>query len=189
MTVSAAMRRMQTPYLGIATARAGNVIGGGDWAYDRIVPDSIRALSAKKTLEVRNPSATRPWQHVLEPLSGYLLLAERITKSRHEDKKYHGAFNFGPNIEANRSVYELVEEVLKHWDGSWQNIADKSEPHEARRLHLQIDKVYHQLGWRPRWGFSKTVERTVNWYKAVEDGSLPLTKCLDDIHSYQATKI
>ena len=173
----------QTPHLSIATARAGNVIGGGDWAEDRIVPDAMRSLSSGQPIPVRRPEATRPWQHVLEPLGGYLLLAEKLTTY---GNTYSSSFNFGPMLEANRSVCELVESALSFWPGSWQDCSDSSAPHEAGRLHLQIDKAYHQLGWRPRWNFDSTVKRTVSWYRAVHEGATPLECCLEDLNAYQA---
>ena len=172
----------QTPHLAIGTARAGNVIGGGDWAEDRIVPDAMRSLGAGKAISVRRPEATRPWQHVLEPLSGYLLLAEKLAAG---SDAFSSSFNFGPALEANRSVRELVEAVLSHWPGSWQDLSDLSEPHEAGRLHLQIDKAHHQLGWQPRWLFNKTIERTVAWYRAVHEGASALECCLADLQAYQ----
>jgi CDP-glucose 4,6-dehydratase len=174
----------QTPHLRLASARAGNVIGGGDWAADRIVPDAMRALAAGQPIAVRNPSATRPWQHVLEPLGGYLLLAERLSA----DASLAEAFNFGPELEANRSVRELVEEALLHWPGSWDDQSDPSDPHEASLLHLVIDKAHHQLGWAPRWRFATTLERTVNWYRRVERGeSTALESCLADLEAFQQT--
>ena len=176
----------QTPHLTIATARAGNVIGGGDWANDRIVPDAIRALAAGEPIPVRSPQATRPWQHVLEPLSGYLLLAERLAAAGDgAGHPYADAFNFGPVLEANRSVRELVETALKHWPGNWHDLSDPAAPHEAGRLHLQIDKAHHQLSWRPRWDFATTVCRTVAWYRAVHEGSSALDCCLADLEAYQ----
>ncbi len=173
----------QTPHLAIATARAGNVIGGGDWAKNRIVPDVIRALKANESIPVRSPQATRPWQHVLEPLSGYLMLAERLLAPT--GSSYTSAFNFGPSLEANRPVRELVEAALQHWPGTWQDLLDPAAPHEAGRLHLQIDKAHHQLSWRPRWDFSNTVARTVQWYKAVHEGASALDCCLADLEAYQ----
>jgi CDP-glucose 4,6-dehydratase len=172
----------QTPHLAIATARAGNVIGGGDWAEDRIIPDLMRSLAAGETIPVRRPEATRPWQHVLEPLGGYLLLAEKLATG---GEVYSGAFNFGPSLEANRSVRELVEAALSHWPGSWSNLSDPTAPHEAGRLHLQIDKAHHLLGWRPRWHFATTVERTVGWYRAVAEGASPRECCLADLSRYR----
>ena len=174
----------QTPHLAIATARAGNVIGGGDWAEERIVPDAIRALAADQPISVRNPQATRPWQHVLEPLGGYLLLAERLVAA---DGSLNSAFNFGPHLEANRSVRELLDLALQHWPGHWQDLSEPEAPHEAGRLHLQIDKAHHQLSWRPRWDFATTVTRTVAWYRAVYGGACALECCLADLKAYQQT--
>ncbi|MCP9808662.1 CDP-glucose 4,6-dehydratase [Cyanobium sp. HWJ4-Hawea] len=175
----------QTPHLAIATARAGNVIGGGDWSADRIVPDAMRALAAGEPIALRNPQATRPWQHVLEPLGGYLFLAEKLATAHGPANSFASAFNFGPALEANRSVQALIEEALQHWHGSWRDLSDPSAPHESGRLHLQIDKAHHQLGWRPRWPFAATVARTVNWYRAVQEGASPLECCLDDLTCYQ----
>ena len=172
----------QTPYLSIATARAGNVIGGGDWADDRIIPDAMRSLAAGKSIPVRRPGSTRPWQHVLEPVGGYLLLAEKLAMI---GDTFATAFNFGPSLEANRSVRDLVETAVVHWPGSWRDISSHDSPHEAGRLHLQIDKAHHQLGWRPRWSFSTTIARTVAWYRAVNDGASPLACCLADLENYQ----
>ena len=180
----------QTPNLSIATARAGNVIGGGDWAPDRIVPDVMRALAEGMPISLRNPTATRPWQHVLEPLSGYLLLAESLfaeAESHISDDRYASAFNLGPSLEANRSVRELVEAVLQHWSGSWLDCSDPYNPHEAGRLHLQIDKAHHQLCWQPRWDFATTVNRTVRWYRSVHEGVNPLEICLSDLELYLAS--
>ena len=173
----------QTRHLAIATARAGNVIGGGDWAKDRLLPDAMRAVAAGEPVVVRSPEATRPWQHVLEPLSGYLLLAQRLTA---HPSGLSNAFNFGPSLEANRSVSELLEEVFQYWPGEWIDRSDPEAPHEAGRLHLQIDSAYHQLGWRPCWPFQKTVERSVNWYRRVSLGHNPLDCCLEDLKAYQA---
>jgi CDP-glucose 4,6-dehydratase len=178
----------QTPHLAIATARAGNVIGGGDWAVDRIVPDAMRALAAGQPIAVRNPDATRPWQHVLEPLGGYLLLAERLLEAHGASNAnpYTDAFNFGPSLESNRSVRELIEQALLHWPGQWTDLSDSTAPHEAGRLHLQVDKAHHQLHWRPRWAFETTVERTVGWYLRVHrDGYCPEAGCLTDLEAYQ----
>jgi CDP-glucose 4,6-dehydratase len=146
----------------IASARAGNVIGGGDWAQDRIVPDSIRALASKAPIQVRNPSATRPWQHVLEPLSGYLCHAARLSC----DGSTERALNFGPLPESNRSVKDLVVETLKHWPGTWIDGSDPCSVHEARLLSLCIDKADKTLGWRPVWNFETTIAHTVAWYRS-----------------------
>jgi CDP-glucose 4,6-dehydratase len=172
----------QTPHLRIASARAGNVIGGGDWAADRILPDAMRALGRHEPIGVRNPAATRPWQHVLEPLSGYLRLAERLSG----DAQLADAFNFGPQLEANRSVRELVEEALQHWPGQWLDQSDPSAPHEAHLLNLVIDRAHHELGWAPRWDFATTVKRTVQWYRRVhENHASALACCLEDLQAYQ----
>ncbi len=171
----------QTPHLRIATARAGNVIGGGDWAADRILPDAIRSLIKGRPIPVRNPSATRPWQHVLDPLSGYISLAESLST---DQSALCEAFNFGPNLSSNRSVEELVNTILEHWPGEWVDQSDSTEPHEASLLHLQIDKAYHRLGWQPSWDYSTTVERTIGWYRAVHEGSSPFECCLADLDAY-----
>lgn len=166
----------------IATARAGNVIGGGDMAEDRIVPDSIRALMENKKIYVRNPKSTRPWQHVLEPLNGYLELAKSLYL---HPKEMSTAFNFGPNISNNTSVEKLVMEILYHWPGSYEISNHHEKYHESNLLHLQIDKVYKYLNWSPKWGFELTVEKTIKWYKNVFNGLSPLEMCNLDIDSYE----
>jgi CDP-glucose 4,6-dehydratase len=172
----------QTPHLRIATARAGNVIGGGDWADDRIVPDAMRALAAGEAIAVRNPAATRPWQHVLEPLGGYLRLAKALAIELDPPCE---AFNFGPQLESNQPVSDLVSAILSHWPGSWVDQGDPASPHEAGLLHLQIDKAHHCLGWQPRWHYAETVARTVGWYRAVHEGRHPIEACLADLQAYQ----
>lgn len=152
----------------IASARAGNVIGGGDWATDRIVPDCIRALSRGESIPIRNRHATRPWQHVLEPLSGYLSLGASLLDSvakGSEVTALASAFNFGPNLQSNRSVGELVAQVLAGWPGRAHDQSSTSAPHEAGRLNLATDKAFHLLGWSPVWGFAEAVEKTVDWYR------------------------
>lgn len=173
----------QTHFLRIATARAGNVIGGGDWASDRIVPDAMRALAEKQPIRVRNPNATRPWQHVLEPLSGYLMLAEQLLSALSPPCE---SFNFGPPLSSNRPVLELVEAMLRQWPGAWELDQQTQAPHEAGLLHLQIDKAHHQLGWKPRWDFETTVERTVGWYREVAEGADPVSRTLEDLAAYEA---
>ncbi|MEY5026181.1 MAG: hypothetical protein RLZZ244_1709 [Verrucomicrobiota bacterium] len=166
----------------VASARAGNVIGGGDWAEDRIVPDSMRALQKGEPIAVRNPHATRPWQHVLEPLSGYLWLAARLSM----DPTAPAALNFGPDPECNRSVRDLVSEVLRHWPGSWTDGSDPRAPHEARLLSLCIDKARELLEWRPVWGFEETLAQTVRWYRAVSAGESSLELTRTQIEAYTA---
>jgi len=147
----------------IASARAGNVIGGGDWAEDRIFPDCIRALAGGKPISVRNPRATRPWQHVLEPLAGYLSLGMCLSKSG----KLSGAYNFGPAGSGNRTVEDLVREILRNWTGRWKKVRDVGAPHEAALLQLDHSLAKKELGWRPQWNFRQTVRQTVFWYQGV----------------------
>jgi CDP-glucose 4,6-dehydratase len=149
------------------------VIGGGDWATDRIVPDCIRALQAGEPIAVRNPSATRPWQHVLEPLSGYLCLAARVAAAENPERARSlcSPFNFGPNVSSNRSVRVVVEELMKHGAGSWEDRSAAAAPHEAGKLHLSTDKAYHLLGWQPVWEFAETVEKTATWYNENRSAS------------------
>jgi CDP-glucose 4,6-dehydratase len=148
----------------VSTVRAGNVIGGGDYAADRIVPDCVRALSANKPIPVRNPSAVRPWQHVLECLSGYLWLGARLSQAL-KTSALTGPFNFGPQTSSRQPVSRLVAEILKLWPGKWEDKSDPNTPHEARLLSLSIEKASALLGWYPCWDFVETIQRTVSWYK------------------------
>jgi CDP-glucose 4,6-dehydratase len=152
----------------LATARAGNVVGGGDWALDRIVPDAIRALVADQPIPVRNPRAVRPWQHVLEPLSGYLALASKLATGEPDTRaRFCEAWNFGPLPQANRQVADLVKLVLEGWGrGSWIDRSDPGAPHESTLLALAIDKAASGLGWHPAWPFRRAVVETVRWYQA-----------------------
>lgn len=156
----------------LASARAGNVIGGGDWAVDRIVPDCIRALQRDEVIPVRNKIATRPWQHVLEPLSGYLWLGACLSDSKLSNHAtlLSSAFNFGPALSSNRTVADLVQEVVKYWPGQWEDQSDPKAVHEAKLLNLAADKAHHLLGWRPVWNFEETVRETVIWYRAASQG-------------------
>lgn len=166
----------------VASARAGNVIGGGDWALDRIVPDCIRALGRGEPVLVRNKTATRPWQHVLEPLGGYLLLGALLGDSPSE--ALCTAFNFGPELEANRTVADLVENLLRHWPGgSWKDASDPNAPHEAARLNLAIDKARHVLGWNPVFSFETAVERTATWYREAGEND-PRELVARDVAAY-----
>ena len=154
----------------LASARAGNVIGGGDWAKDRIVPDAVRALAAGKPVPVRNPSSVRPWQHVLEPLGGYLLLGARLLGG--EAPSYCEAWNFGPAPESTRPVSDVVRTLVECWGlGSWVATPEMGAPNEARLLRLSIEKTFAHLGWSPRWGLREAVARTVEWYRARENGA------------------
>jgi CDP-glucose 4,6-dehydratase len=172
----------------LASARAGNVIGGGDWAADRIVPDAIRALEAGKPIPVRNPAFTRPWQHVLEPLGGYLLLAAKLEAARAAGKpqEFASAFNFGPEPSANRTVKELVEEILQSWPGKWEQAAQEKHLPEAPLLSLDIAKAAKVLGWKPRWDFSRTVQETVAWYRAIHEKKDAIAETQAQIAAYSA---
>ncbi|MDP6543314.1 MAG: CDP-glucose 4,6-dehydratase [Phycisphaerae bacterium] len=154
----------------VATARAGNVIGGGDWAADRIVPDCVRAFSTGEALEIRSPSATRPWQHVLEPLSGYLSLAGALLSE--SDRAVNESFNFGPSHEAEKSVSQLIGEFTQTWRGGHVEMApDNADGKaEAMLLRLNCDKAESVLGWHKVLSFAQTVEMTASWYKAHYDG-------------------
>src|SRR6266404_5565455 len=152
------------PKLGpVATVRAGNVIGGGDYAQDRIVPDCVRALMAGKPVLVRNPSAVRPWQHVLECLSGYLWLGARLSKEP-KTSRLASAFNFGPEPSARQPVRRLVEGILKVWPGEWVDGSDQKSPHEAMLPSLSIEKAGALLGWSPSWDFREAIQKTIAWY-------------------------
>lgn len=149
--------------LPVATARAGNVIGGGDWARDRIVPDCIRALREERPVPVRNPGAVRPWQFVLEPLCGYLTLAEQLVL---DPEKFAGAWNFGPDFDSAVSVREVVEALVGLWgSGKWKDLSEGSAVHEAGVLRLDCTKAKALLGWRPRLSLKEALQNTVDWYR------------------------
>ena len=159
---------MHNTVVRMASARAGNVIGGGDWAQDRIVPDIIRSLTAGSPICVRNPNAVRPFQHVLEPLSGYLRLAEALL-TRPADTA--NSYNFGPELSDLRNVASLVEEALNHWEGSWSSQPDPKAFHEANLLSLGIEAARHDLDYCPRWDSRTAIARSIEWYRAVHDGT------------------
>ncbi len=167
----------------LASARAGNVIGGGDWALDRIVPDCMRALDKGETIPVRNKESTRPWQHVLEPLGGYLTLGAALA-SRKRFADYAGGFNFGPDPRANRTVEDLVREIIKARPGKWSDRSDPRAVHEAGLLNLDIRKARRILGWSPKWDFGKTVRAAVDWYVAVAGGESPIDVTQHQIREY-----
>ena len=173
----------------LASVRAGNVIGGGDWADDRIVPDAVRALAAGTDLVVRNPASTRPWQHVLEPLSGYLALAGRLLSDEHPDS-WAEAWNFGPMVSDEASVADLATALVKAWGrGRWTTPPNAVANVEAKTLRIAIDKAVSALGWRPRWHLEETVSRTVEWYRNFyEDPKASMRDhSLDDITAYEAS--
>ena len=153
----------EMPNLGVATVRAGNVIGGGDWAIDRIIPDCIRAVENNEPLFLRSPHSTRPWQHVLEPLSGYLLLAEKLYN---EPKKFGGAWNFGPKTDEIRTVHEVSKTIYTHLGRGRVEVAiSQTKVHEANLLQLNCDKAHQILGWSPKWDVDETLHHTAEWYK------------------------
>ncbi len=153
----------------VAVGRAGNVIGGGDWAEDRIVPDCARAWSRGEKVEIRHPRATRPWQHVLEPLSGYLMLALSLAN----DSSINGEpFNFGPPAHQNYAVAELLDKIKEHWPGAaWKDVSGSPSFHEAGLLKLCCDKALHKIGWRPVMDFAETVRFTSSWYRSFYESS------------------
>jgi CDP-glucose 4,6-dehydratase len=170
--------------IGVASARAGNVIGGGDWAADRLVPDVLKAFSERRAALIRNPDAIRPWQHVMEPLSGYLSLAEHLYEKPIE---FEGAWNFGPNEADTKSVRKVVEKLADSWGGgaSW-NIEIHPQPHEAHHLKLDISKASSQLNWQPRWTLDYALDQTAHWYRhcLYEKQARELT--LEQIIKYQS---
>lgn len=170
----------------LATARAGNVIGGGDWSEDRLIPDALRAFEANKSLAIRNPLATRPWQHVLEPLSGYLVLAQALFQ---EGIKFSGAWNFGPRDEDARPVKDVVNLLIERLPAGAKWGQDQSEqPHEAHSLKLDCSKSDQLLGWRPRWTLEMAVQHTADWQKAFLAKEDMQKISLKQINAYQATK-
>jgi CDP-glucose 4,6-dehydratase len=168
--------------LGAATARAGNVIGGGDWAEDRIVPDCIRASALNGAIQLRRPSATRPWQHVLEPLSGYLLLAARL---REAPQQFAGAWNFGPPSSEVRTVHNVASAVMAHLGhGTVEIVGTPPALHEANLLQLNCDKAHQLLPWYPRWPVDKALNATAEWYRATRDGTDAVTMSRTQIADY-----
>lgn len=173
----------------LASARAGNVVGGGDWSDARIVPDCVRALAKGNAIEVRNPASVRPWQHVLEPLGAYLVLGARLAgHGTQHPRDFCEGWNFGPTLEATRNVRDVVEALIRAWgSGSWEDRHDPRAPHEAGLLRLSIEKAAARLGWAPRWDFDQTFANTATWYRAFYAGATPeaLTAlCRKQIHAY-----
>ena len=169
----------------IASARAGNVIGGGDWAKDRILPDCIRALEAGKPIPIRNPKAVRPWQHVLEPLGGYLLLAEKMWE---HPSDYCEGWNFGPDASSIRTVREVAGKVVEHYgSGSIELAADSAAPHEAQLLTLSIDKARERLGWKPRMDLERSIGMTVDWYRRYRSTDV-YSMCAEQIDEYTSIR-
>ncbi len=148
--------------MAMATARAGNVIGGGDWALDRLIPDCIRSINKSIPIEIRNPVAVRPWQHVLEPLSGYLLLGQKLLE---EGKKYAEGFNFGPNEDSVLKVAEVSQKVCEFYGKGEVVVHKRDDLHEANLLMLNIEKAHDVLGWTPTYNANEAIEKTVEWYR------------------------
>ncbi|MBI3541990.1 MAG: CDP-glucose 4,6-dehydratase [Deltaproteobacteria bacterium] len=155
--------------LNVASARAGNVIGGGDYAVDRIAPDCARALATGQVVRVRNPASVRPWQHVLEPLSGYLALAERLLGPK--SAEYREGWNFGPGSADTVTVGDFAKNFVAEWgSGKIETAVDPNAPHEAKLLHLDVEKARTRLGWQPTWNAERAIRETVEWYKKYEAG-------------------
>jgi len=166
----------------VASGRAGNVIGGGDWAADRLIPDIMRAISQGETVNIRNPHAIRPWQHVLEPLSGYLMLAEKLYT---DGPRFADAWNFGPNDSDAQPVQAIVERLTSQWgDGAEWRLDGGDHPHEATFLKLDCSKAHARLGWRPRWDLNHTLDTIVAWYKSAARDEDLKTVTLAQIDQY-----
>lgn len=185
--VTSAYRRsfFQSRNVAVATARAGNVIGGGDWAEDRLIPDILRAFERGESVVIRNPHSTRPWQHVLEPLSGYLCLAEHLYN---DGQIWAEAWNFGPEETDARPVQWVVEHMVAAWgtDASWL-LDEQAHPHEAHYLKLDISKARSRLNWHPRWQLTHAIEQVTSWHRSWRNGADMRTMCLDQIQDYSAS--
>jgi CDP-glucose 4,6-dehydratase len=181
--VASAYRRsfLQDQGIGVASVRSGNVIGGGDWANDRLIPDILRSLEKNKPVVIRNPKATRPWQHVLEPLSGYLILAQKLYE---DQKEYAEGWNFGPNEQDVKSVDWILDKIISKWPNSSWELDQNSNPHEAGFLKLDITKAESKLGWQPVWELSHTLEKIIDWHRAWLDKEDMQAICLAEIEEY-----
>ena len=184
--VTSAYRRsfLQGQGIAVASARAGNVIGGGDWAADRLVPDILRAFEQNQPVIIRNPHATRPWQHVLEPLSGYLTLAEHLYT---DGQAFAEGWNFGPKDDDAQPVQWIVEHMVNSWGNgaSWQQDGG-THPHEANYLKLDISKAKARLGWQPRWALQQALQASVDWHQKWLAGTDMKAVTLDQINQYQS---
>jgi CDP-glucose 4,6-dehydratase len=167
--------------IGIATVRAGNVIGGGDWADNRLIPDILRSFESGKSVVIRNPNATRPWQHVLEPLSGYLVLAQKLYN---EQSKFSEGWNFGPDEYDIKPVSWILDNMTSKWpDSSWK-LDNNSNPHEEKFLKLDISKADKMLSWHPVWGLELTLDIIISWHKQWVDGKNMQIACQSEIKQY-----
>jgi CDP-glucose 4,6-dehydratase len=173
----------------IATARAGNVIGGGDWSEDRLIPDIVRAVTAGSKISIRSPQATRPWQHVLDCLNGYLLLCEQLMQNR---KAFATGYNFGPDAKSNVTVHEILTQVSRQWNSVQWEIVPQSESavHEARFLYLDSSKAHNELNWRSHWSLEQALAATAEWYRVVlgdNGAAYDLTQKQIDQHAKAST--
>lgn len=173
------------PYA-MATARAGNVIGGGDWALDRLIPDCVKSINAGEKIEIRNPVAVRPWQHVLEPLSGYLLLGQKLLES---GAKYAEGFNFGPKEESVLTVADVAQRIVKYYGKGEVVVGKKDDLHEANLLMLNVEKAGEILGWTPTYNADEAIKETVEWYKRFYSGDEMLEFTLAQIAKYETAKV
>ena len=168
----------------MSSVRAGNVIGGGDWALDRIIPDCIRALEADKPIDIRSPKSVRPWEHVLEPLSGYMLLA---MKQWYEPTEYCEGWNFGPEADSVSTVWDVATEVIRNYGtGTLRDLSDTDAPHEAKLLMLNINKAKSRLGWKPRMNMQQCMELVTDWYKRYKDEDV-YALCVKEIEQFVNT--
>lgn len=181
--VASAYRRsfLQDQGIGVASVRAGNVIGGGDWADDRLIPDILRSFEKNEPVVIRNPKATRPWQHVLEPLSGYLILAQKLYE---DQKEYAEGWNFGPNEQDVKPVDWILDKMIAQWPNSSWELDQNSNPHEADFLKLDIAKAKSKLDWHPVWELSHTLEKIIGWHRAWLNKEDMQTVCLAEIEEY-----
>jgi CDP-glucose 4,6-dehydratase len=181
--VTSSYRRsfLQDQGIGLASVRAGNVIGGGDWANDRLIPDILRSFEKSETVVIRNPKATRPWQHVLEPLSGYLVLAQKLYQN---PKEYAEGWNFGPNEQDVKPVDWILDKMISKWPNPSWELDQNSNPHEAGFLKLDITKAKSKLGWNPLWSLSDTLEKIVHWHQAWLNKEDMQAECLAEIEEY-----
>ena len=172
----------------LATARAGNVMGGGDWSEDRLIPDLVRAMAAQQSLEIRSPNATRPWQHVLDSLSAYLLLGQKLIEG---DRKFGDAWNFGPESSSNRTVADVLNRLQTHWPEMHWHQAAEPQLHEANLLYLDSAKAYNQLGWQPVWNLDITLEKTAGWYRVFQSSrsTISMQQLAEYVEAAQEAKV
>ena len=179
----------QNKYLSIASARAGNVIGGGDWAKNRIIPDIIRGFIKNEKIDIRNPNSTRPWQHVLDPLNGYLLLAENLYSLKNNPEiNFESAFNFGPSIQSNIKVKELIDSIKTQIPIRVNFLKTNQKKHESKLLFLSSEKAKRSLSWEPNLKFNKALEMTLSWYKSYLKDKNALDCCINDLNIFDKIK-